>query len=112
MPFDFGAPRTDMGDASIRALEGTEADIAAAYGLGEAAAYEHVGVSSMNGETDETSEVVEALDFETIISFAEAHRLARVSFWSVNRDRACKPARECSGIAQAPYAFSDVVARF
>jgi chitinase len=33
MPFDFGAPLTDMGHASIRALEGLQRDLVAAYGI-------------------------------------------------------------------------------
>jgi hypothetical protein len=116
MPFDFGTPRTDMGDASIRALEGTEADVAAAYRLTAGAAYEHVGVSSMDGQTDEASETVGLSDFQMIVSFAEAHRLGRVSFWSVNRDRPCEggspKTEECSGIAQSPFAFTDMLAAF
>jgi len=112
MPFDFGTPATDMGDASIRGVEGLERDIVAAYHVSPEFAYEHAGISSMNGKTDEPSETITVGDFETMLGFAQLHHLARFSFWSVNRDRACKPARECSGIAQAPYAFSDVVARF
>ena len=115
MPFDFGPPRTDMGEASVRALEGTEAEIASAYDLTAGAAYEHVGVSSMNGHTDEASEIVGLIDFQTIIAFAEAHQLGRVSFWSVNRDRPCggsPKTEECSAIAQAPLAFTGLLAAF
>ena len=116
MPFDFGAPLTDMGHASVRALEGLEADVASAYQLPTGAAYEHVGVSSMNGQTDEASETVSLGDFQTILSFAGEHHLGRVSFWSVNRDRSCAGTRpgsdECSGISQAPYAFSDLLAGY
>jgi chitinase len=116
MPFDFGMPLTDMGHASTRALEGLEADLASAYHLSAGAAYEHVGVSSMNGQTDEASETVSLSDFQTIVSFAAEHHLGRVSFWAVNRDRPCaagKPSSdECSGVAQAPYAFSEVLAGY
>jgi chitinase len=116
MPFDFGTPRTDMGDASVRSLEGIEVDIASAYHLAAGAAYEHVGVSSMNGHTDEASEIVALSDFQTIISFAEEHHLGRVSFWSVNRDRPCEggspKTEECSGIAQGPLAFTGLLAAY
>ena len=116
MPFDFGAPRTDMGDASVRALEGTAAVLAAAYHLSTAAAYERIGVSSMNGHTDEASELVEPADFQRILAFAEAHHLGRVSFWAVNRDRPCeglKPSGEaCDGIVQTPFAFTDLLAAY
>ncbi len=113
MPFDFGAPATDMGHASIRALEGLAGALSSADGISTAAAYQISGVSSMNGHTDEASEVVTLEDFETIAAFARAHHLARLTFWSVNRDRPCPaPEGECSGIAQAPFAFSSVVAGY
>jgi hypothetical protein len=116
MPFDFGAPSTDMGHASIRALEGLAGDLESAYHLSAAAAYEHSGVSSMNGETDEASETVGIEEFQTMVSFAEAHHLSRLTFWAVNRDRPCQakaaPEEECGGIAQQPFAFSDLVAGY
>jgi chitinase len=116
MPFDFGRPRTDMGHASIRALEGLERDLVASYGLTPSAAYEHAGISSMDGDTDEASEVVTVEDFETMLAFAEENHLARFTFWAVNRDRPCSGSEtageDCSGIAQQPYAFTDVIARY
>ncbi len=116
MPFDFGAPRTDMGHASITAVEGLERDLASAYGIAPALAYEHAGISSMNGDTDEASEVVSVEDFETMLAFAQQNHLARFTFWAVNRDRQCASGEntneDCSGIAQSPYAFTDVVARY
>ena len=116
MPFDFGRPATDMGHASIRALEGLASDLQSAYRYSVAAAYEHSGVSSMNGETDESSETVGIEEFQEIVSFAEVHHLSRLTFWAVNRDRPCQakgaPEEECSGIAQQPFAFSDLVAGY
>jgi hypothetical protein len=116
MPFDFGAARTDMGHASIRAVEGLAQDITSSYDITAAAAYEHAGISSMNGETDESSETVSVEDFQTILAFAQLHHLARFTFWAVNRDRPCTagetPGEDCSGISQQPYAFTDVIAEF
>lgn len=116
MPFDFGKPATDMGHASIRAVEGLAGALASAYGISSAAAYAHAGVSSMNGQTDEASETVSLGDFQTMLSFAAAHHLGRMSFWAVNRDRPCqaKPAseEECSGIAQTPFAFTEALAGY
>lgn len=116
MPFDFGKPATDMGHASIRAVEGLAADLVSAYGVTGAVAYEHSGISSMNGETDEASETVSLGDFQTMLAFASARHLGRMSFWAVNRDRPCpaKPApeEECSGVAQAPFAFTEALAGY
>jgi hypothetical protein len=113
MPFDFGTPATDMGHASIRALEGLAGALSSAYGISTAGAFQISGVSSMNGHTDEASETVSLENFETIAAFATQHHLARLTFWSVNRDRPCPaPEGECSGISQSPFAFSSVVAGY
>jgi chitinase len=116
MPFDFGAALTDMGHASTRAAEGLAQDLIAAYGISAEAAYRLVGISSMNGHTDEAGETVGVEDLQTMLAFAQARHLARLTFWSVNRDRLCGGAHtssdECSGIAQAPYAFSDLIAQY
>jgi chitinase len=114
MPFDFGRPSTDMGHASIKAAEGLAEDLASAYHLSLSGAYQHAGISSMDGDTDEASETVSLADFQTILAFAQQIHLARLSFWSVNRDRQCGQggAEECSGIAQQPYAFSSVLAQY
>jgi chitinase len=116
MPFDFGPARTDMGHASIRAVEGLAQDLVSAYGITATTAYENAGISSMNGETDESSETVSVEDFQTILAFAQLHHLARFTFWAVNRDRPCSgaetPGEDCSGISQQPYAFTDVIAEY
>jgi chitinase len=116
MPFDFGRPLTDMGHASIRAVEGLEQELVSAYGLSPAAAYQHSGISSMNGHTDETVETVSVENFQTMLEFAQQNHLGRFTFWAVNRDRPCGGAdttsEDCSGIGQAPYAFSDVIAQY
>jgi chitinase len=117
MPFDFGAPVSDMGAVSIAAAEGLERELAKRYGLSGEAAYGHVGISSMNGETDESDETVSAANFSSIVRFAEQHHLGRLSFWAVNRDRPCAgrdsdPGESCSGIAQRAYEFSELLAQF
>jgi chitinase len=116
MPFDFGAPVANMGQTSIAAAEGLARELSSRYGVSLAAAYQHVGISSMNGRTDESDETVGVGDFQAMLSFASEHHLARLSFWSVNRDRPCPAGgREedaCSGIAQQPWQFSDLLAQY
>jgi hypothetical protein len=116
MPFDFGHPLTDMGHASIRAAEGLARALQSAYGLSASAAFAHTGISSMNGQTDEASETVTLEDLDTMLGFAQQKHLGRFTFWSVNRDRPCSGANtssdSCSAVSQAPYAFSEVIARF
>jgi chitinase len=116
MPFDFGAPVADMGQTSIKAAEGLERELATRYSLSSALAYEHVGISSMNGATDESDETVSAPNFQAILAFAEQHHLGRLTFWSVNRDRPCaaksSESDACSGIEQQPYEFSNLLAQY
>jgi chitinase len=116
MPFDFDAPVTDMGAVSIQAAVGLDKVLAAAYHESDATAYGQIGISSMNGESDESDETVSVANFQDMLSFAQANHLARLSFWAVNRDRPCAgadtTADSCSGIGQQPYAFSDIVAQF
>jgi chitinase len=116
MPFDFDAPVSDMGATSVAAARGLDATLVSAYHLSAAAAYQHVGISSMNGVTDESDETVSTSDFDTMLAFAQANHLARFTFWSVDRDRPCPTGQaasdSCSGVAQAPYAFTSIVAGY
>ena len=116
MPFDFDSPISDMGATSVAAAEGLDADLVSAYHESAAQAYQHVGISSMNGVTDETDETVTVADFQTMLAFAQANHLARFTFWSVNRDRPCTDGSiisdSCSGIAQQPYAFTSIIADY
>jgi chitinase len=114
MPFDFSVRVPDMGRASVQAAEALKNDLMSAYHESASAAYRTMGISSMNGRTD-TGEIVGVADFQTMLSYALAHHLARFTFWSVNRDRPCAPsstADSCSGTSQAPYAFTSIVARY
>ncbi|MFI6444015.1 chitinase [Kitasatospora sp. NPDC050543] len=116
MPFDFGGHSGSMGSVTVAAADGLKNAVASAYGYDAATAYRHIGISSMNGVTDESDEKVSTGDFTTILNYAKAHHLARFTFWAVNRDRQCPagtPAGDsCSGISQAPYAFTKMVAQY
>ena len=116
MPFDFGVPVADMGATTVAAAEGLRADLESAYGESPSAAYAHLGISSMNGVTDEADEVVSVGDFRTILGYARTNHIARLTFWMVNRDRSCPtgvaPGDTCSGIAQADGAFTALDAQF
>ncbi len=51
-----------------------------------------------------------------MLSFAQMHHLGRLTHWAVNRDHSCpgseNTGEDCSGVAQQPYAFADVIARY
>lgn len=115
MPFDFGGHSGTMGQATVSALEGLKPAVKSAYGYGDADAYRHLGVSSMNGKTDDAGETVTLADFRTILAYAQQHHLARFAFWSVNRDRPCGSGGDgdsCSGVPQDPYAYTKIVVKY
>ncbi|WP_406012498.1 chitinase [Streptomyces sp. NBC_00984] len=115
MPFDFGGHTGTMGAATVGALDGLKSAVKSAYGYSDDAAYRHIGVSSMNGKTDETDETVTTTDFRTILGYAQQHHIARYAFWSVNRDRACGSGSDgdaCSGVSQSPYEFTKIVVQY
>lgn len=116
MPFAFGerpreqAAGEDMARATLRAAEGLKARLKHAYGYGDAEAYARGGISTMNGITGH-QEVITPADFRAIARYAHGHRLGRLAFWSVNRDRPCGkrpyPAEDrCSGVPQRPWEFT------
>jgi hypothetical protein len=115
MPFDYDEGAIDMAAATKSAVNGLKNDVAAAYGLSSDAAYRKVGFSSMNGITDVDGEKITLADFKSMLGYAKSHHLARVSFWSVNRDRACgsgSDADSCSGISQGTYDFTKALAGY
>jgi hypothetical protein len=115
MPFDFGGHTGTMGAASVSAAEGLKNAVKSAYGYSDTVAYSKIGISSMNGKTDEADETVTIADFQTILAYAQQHHIARLTFWSINRDRACgagTDADSCSGVSQQPYAYTKVLVQY
>ncbi len=113
MPFNFGGNGQNMGDLSVGAAEGLKGALMAAYGYSEAEAYQVMGISSMNGTTD-VGETITVADFETMLAYAQEHQIARLTFWSVNRDRPCTGGAtdSCSGVDQTEWEFTSVFARY
>jgi hypothetical protein len=69
----------------------------------------------MNGKTDDSGELVRVTDFKTMLAYAQQHRIARLTYWSVNRDRACgsgSAGDACSGVSQQPYDYLKVFAQY
>jgi chitinase len=116
MPFDFGGGSTNMATLTKKAEEGLKGRLKSAYGYSDDEAYRHMGISSMNGRTDDSGETVRLSDFKTLLAYAQDHHLARFTFWSVNRDRPCGGSNNdgdsCSGISQKAYDFTKVIAQF
>lgn len=113
MPFDFGGAGRNMGNLTTQAAEGLKNALKNAYHYSDDQAYRDMGISSMNGVTDQ-NETVTVNDFRTILAYAQAHHLARLTFWSANRDRPCTggPADSCSGVSQSDWDYTRVLAAY
>ncbi|GAA2341943.1 lectin [Streptomyces kunmingensis] len=115
MPFDFGGAGQNMGTLTLRAAEGLKNALKNAYGYSDDQAYRDMGISSMNGITD-VNETVTPADFQTILGYAQQHHLARLTFWSVNRDRPCPGGYPnddtCSGVSQSTWQFTGIFAKY
>jgi hypothetical protein len=113
MPFDFGGG-ANMFQNTVNAAEGLKTALKTAFGWSDALAYAHMGISGMNGLSDQ-QELTSLAIWTQVRDWAKSHGLARLAFWSVNRDRPCPGGgvvSDCSGIAQNNWDFTRVTAGF
>nr|WP_242438635.1 carbohydrate binding domain-containing protein [Streptomyces sp. CB00455] len=114
MPFDFGNASTDMYASTVSATEGLKTKLKSTFGWDDATAYAHIGISGMNGVSD-TQETTTVQNWTDIRNWANSHHIARLAFWSVNRDRGCAGGglqETCSGIAQNDWQFTSITTGF
>ncbi|MEY9995938.1 hypothetical protein ABIE67_007970 [Streptomyces sp. V4I8] len=113
MPFDFGGG-ADMYGNTVNATEGLKNKLKATFGWDYATAYAHIGISGMNGLSDQ-QELTSPATWTQIRDWANSHHIARLAFWSVNRDRPCPGGgvtSNCSGISQNNWQFTSITAGF
>ena len=113
MPFDFGGG-ADMYGNTVNATEGLKNSLKSAFGWSDATAYAHIGISGMNGLSDQ-QELTSPQIWTQIRDWANSKHIARLAFWSVNRDRPCPGGgvvSNCSGISQNTWQFTAITAGF
>jgi hypothetical protein len=113
MPFDFGCG-ANMFTCTTTAADGLRNALKTAFGWTDDTAYRHMGISGMNGLSDQ-QELTTTATWTQIRDWAQARHLARLSFWSVNRDRPCPGGgvqSACSGIDQPDFEFTRITARY
>lgn len=113
MPFDFGGG-SDMYGNTVNAAEGLKTKLKSTFGWDDATAYSHIGISGMNGLSDQQETTTPAI-WTQIRDWANSHHIARLAFWSVNRDRPCAGGgvvSNCSGIDQSNWQFTSITAGF
>ena len=68
-----------------------------------------------SGQNDDPTEKFTLADAQLLLTFAQQHHMARLSFWAINRDFGCAAGTlsgTCSGISQSNYAFSNIFRQF
>ncbi|MGX1546274.1 carbohydrate binding domain-containing protein [Streptomyces adustus] len=113
MPFDFGGG-SDMYGNTVNATEGLKAKLKSTFGWDDATAYAHIGISGMNGLSDQQENTTPAI-WTSIRDWANSHHIARLAYWAVNRDRPCAGGgvvSNCSGISQNNWQFTSITAGF
>ncbi|MGW3204372.1 carbohydrate binding domain-containing protein [Streptomyces sp. NPDC001135] len=113
MPFDFGGG-SDMYGTTVNAAEGLKNKLKSTFGWDDATAYTHIGISGMNGLSDQQETTTPAI-WTQIRDWANSRHIARLAFWSVNRDRPCAGGgvvSNCSGISQNTWQFTSITAGF
>ncbi|MCG7202384.1 carbohydrate binding domain-containing protein [Streptomyces arenae] len=113
MPFDFGGG-SDMYGNTVSAAEGLKTKLKSTFGWDDATAYAHIGISGMNGLSDQQETTTPAI-WTQIRDWGNSHHIARLAFWAVNRDRGCAGGgvvSNCSGISQSNWQFTSITAGF
>jgi hypothetical protein len=122
MVFDYyDRAGTNMGDSAISALRGLNSQLAGLYpGRTAAQLWGMEGATIMNGLDDypRKTESTSVTDAQHLLGFASAAgtRMSALSMWAIQRDNGGCPgstgANNCSGIAQATWAFTAALAPF
>jgi len=113
MPFDFGCTGS-MFTCTSTASDGLRNALKTAYGWSDDTAYRHMGISGMNGLSDQQEQTT-VQNWTDIKNWAQTRHLARLAYWAVNRDRPCPGGGvvpNCSGIAQNNWQFTQITATF
>jgi cellulose binding protein with CBM2 domain len=118
MAMDYGDgaapnPSGQLGTFAIDAATATDAQVASALGISDAAAWSKVAVTPMIGVNDTSDEIFTVANAQQLVAFAASKHLAWLSMWSAGRDQECAGAAAsfaeptCSSIVQTPDAFMD-----
>jgi hypothetical protein len=119
MDFDTGLTSgTETGQTESIANDAV-AQLETIYGWSAAQAWSHLGLTLMNGHTDQPSELFLQSDFSNLLGFAQSNHPALFSYWSANRDFQC-PAGvvepwapgTCSEVTQNAYDYTKIVVQY
>jgi hypothetical protein len=120
MAMDYGDgaapnPSGQMGTFAIDAATVTDAQVAAAMGISDDAAWSKVAVTPMIGVNDTSDEIFSVANASQLAAFAASKHLAWLSMWSAARDTECSGGAQdfaqptCGSIVQTPDEFMDTL---
>lgn len=120
MTMDYGSfyDPNQMGAYAVQAMNATISQVAGLYGAAKTNAQVRsmIGVTPEIGLNDVTPEVFTLGDASTVLSAAQSSAIGMLTFWSTGRDQQCPGAPvvtgTCSGIIQAPWAFTNIFTLF
>jgi hypothetical protein len=117
--FDYGLTSGTQVSSDETVADDVASQLESLYGWSAATAWSHIGMTLMNGHTDQPSELFTQATFSSLLSFAQSNHVAWLSFWSLNRDQPCPAGVQepwapgtCSNITQNPYDFTKIVAQY
>ena len=117
--FDYGLTSGTQVSSDETVASDVASQLESLYGWPAATAWSHIGITLMNGHTDQPSELFTQATFTSLLSFAQANHVAWFTFWSFNRDQPCPAGAvepwapgTCSNISQNPYDFTKIVAQY
>jgi len=103
---------------ALKATYGQLASLYPQYGIHLSAQqiWQGLGATPMIGQNDVRGEIFTVADAKTMVSFAAANHLGRLSMWSINRDSQCGTSfpetgllsNTCSGTAQTSLQFAQI----
>ena len=119
MDFDYGLTSGTQVSSDETVAGDVASQLESLYRWSAATAWSHIGITLMNGHTDQPSELFTQATFTSLLSFAQANHAAWLTFWSFNRDQPCPAGAQepwapgtCSNISQNSYDFTKIVAQY
>ena len=118
MTMDYGTANSNMGGAATSAATALESQLSSIFtGKTAAQLWSMVGITPMIGQNDSQGEIFSQADAQTVLSFANAHGITELSFWSAGRDNGgCAgqtyASPSCSGLSQNQWAFTKAFTPF
>ena len=113
MTMDYGSGSGDMAEKAIAAAKALHGQLATVWpGLSSAQRWRMEANTPMIGKNDD-GEVFTVQDARSLTAFAKSQNMRELSYWALDRDRACGPGEwrldECSGVHQGLYDFAVVM---